>query len=278
MFGMTAQHNAPTLRMTKRLTLRKRVASACSHCKKSRMRCDDLRPCKRCIRSAKESSCVDSNDASRNKDSDANNSIPVWSGNLSQPSFQSLPHIHSPQLMFPRFNSTSMLPELSARGITLKDNALAQMARELSAGHAMEANVPENLAALMARGNSFQYQTSHSARFESPRLLQQQIANKQEEIRALLSNLQPSAALDTLLLSAMLASPSSAPSSRISAALEAVAAVSSAASLPCCAGGAPPAGFLPLHAAAGPALPPLPPPWMLTPAGAGHLGGPRAAA
>ena len=43
---------------TKRMTLRKRVSSACILCKRSRMRCDDLRPCKRCLRFGNEKLCV----------------------------------------------------------------------------------------------------------------------------------------------------------------------------------------------------------------------------
>ena len=63
--------------------------------------------------------------------------------------------------------------------------------------------------------------------------LEAQIAHQQAQIRALVARLPPNAALDSLLLSAMLASPSTAPLSRISAALDAVAAVAFAASLAC---------------------------------------------
>ena len=95
--------------------------------------------------------------------------------------------------------------------------------------------------------------------------LEAQIAHQQAQIRALVARLPPNAALDSLLLSAMLASPSTAPSSRISAALDAVAATAAAA-CPFSAAGAvgsfpapSPRGILP----APPALPPLPLPWSI---------------
>lgn len=43
---------------TKRMTIRKRVSSACAICKKSRVRCDDQRPCKRCLHFGREMFCL----------------------------------------------------------------------------------------------------------------------------------------------------------------------------------------------------------------------------
>ena len=44
--------------VTKRMTIRKRVSSACISCKKGKMRCEDQRPCKTCVRYGKERQCV----------------------------------------------------------------------------------------------------------------------------------------------------------------------------------------------------------------------------
>ena len=63
------QPPAPVIRMTKRLTIRKRVSSACVQCKKSRMRCDDFRPCKRCQRIGKIDRCIQSDGNSGEGDS-----------------------------------------------------------------------------------------------------------------------------------------------------------------------------------------------------------------
>ena len=70
-------------------------------------------------------------------------------------------------------------------------------------------------------------QLQQPSREEPAPSLEELIARKQGEILAHLGRLHPSSALDSLLLSAMLASPSSNPESRISAALRAVAALSS---------------------------------------------------
>ena len=213
------------------------------------------------------------------------NILPVWSGKLPPPFFQDLQHIQSPQLMMPQFNSaTSLMLEPGRHslessmslqilspgllGLKSKEDALAQTTWAFGDGGVPRSHYHQstNLDTSTACANPFKQHT----------ILEQQIARTHEGIRALLSNLKPSAALDTLLLSAMLASPSSAPSSRISAALDAVAAVSAAASLPCGAGGGAPAGFPGLLAAAGPVLPAL---WIPPPAtGAGLLAGPRAPA
>jgi hypothetical protein len=53
---------------TKRMTIRKRVASACLFCKKSRVRCDDQRPCKRCVHFGKEIACAQESRSSKTED------------------------------------------------------------------------------------------------------------------------------------------------------------------------------------------------------------------
>jgi hypothetical protein len=73
---------------TKRMTIRKRVASACILCKKSRMRCDDQRPCKRCLRFGKEKLCSlptkTSNSAHPQAESDFNEVLEVEELNSNQ--------------------------------------------------------------------------------------------------------------------------------------------------------------------------------------------------
>ena len=60
---MTEPTTGIKLSVTKRMTIRKRVSSACMTCKKGKMKCDDQRPCTRCVRFGKEQLCVETSES-----------------------------------------------------------------------------------------------------------------------------------------------------------------------------------------------------------------------
>ena len=255
MFRPTSMPNyqdMPSTRMTKRLTIRKRVAAACSQCKKSRMRCDDMRPCTRCQRFGKE--CVGSDDASRANES---NGFPACGSVQAAPACSELGaffsgfDVRSPRsLVLPMLNtfppqmaehalSTAIgtqpiggshdftreytRPQVNAPFANATVNEMNPLRLwETSPFPNHRPNIMDSVSACDARFLRHQ----QPPREETTPSLEQLIARQQEEILTVLGRLHPTSALDSLLLSAMLASPSSAPESRISAALRAVAALS----------------------------------------------------
>jgi hypothetical protein len=283
-------HRHAPVHLTKRLTPRKRVAAACAHCKKSRMRCDDVRPCKRCIRSGKDSSCTLSPDIEKQSDQDAkmiSSTFAIWSASgdsgLSEASPVSSGFnlfdsnlIRSPQTTFSQFNiniyrehpclgshdqvvwrrpfppafgqhqmmdrCVSLVPALAPA--TETPTSFFQTSSDISRLHF---NQPLRTEDPQAR-----WQQTGACSEAASASLDEQIAHQQERIRELVARLPPNAALESLLLSAMLASPSTAPSSRTPAALDAAAP----ARTPPAAGAG---GIVPARAP--PALPPLPWPW-----------------
>ena len=241
---MSTEHQ-PAFRMTKRMTIRKRVAAACSQCKKGRMRCDDLRPCKRCQRSGKGNQCS-SGSFQSNKISPSN-AIQAWESvhsaapDSEEGAFTAGNDVRSPDLMLPQLNTYPLraierVQYNQARAFeSPADSSFRDFFQEM---RNVQSNAPSgildsssflwqqqaHIGNRLTSGSPFhQQQPSHTQWLPS---LEQLIARQQEEILALVNRLHPSSALDSLLLSAMLASPSSAPESRISAALRAVAALS----------------------------------------------------
>ena len=289
-----AQFGVTPVRMTKRLTVRKRVASACSQCKKSRMRCDDLRPCKRCFRSGKQNICLPSPEflngieqhTSSNTSSMYSMNSALFVGetlNLFNSNQVESALVSPPQLMFPSFNSF-VQPQVHAENHNFFNSGPVHDRSVFGAfsSSAQLAQIRASQATLNPAAISFESMLSGRPQIpQQPQILPihgdaagslgNLIAQKQDEIRALLGHMQPSSALDSLLLSAMLTSPSSAQSSRISAALEAVAAVATAASLPAGlaksgggGGGGGAASGPPLGSVGSVSLPPLPPLWTLS--------------
>jgi hypothetical protein len=310
--------HSPTVRLTKRLTPRKRVAAACAHCKKSRMRCDDVRPCKRCLRSGKDSSCTPSPDMEKECNQNTEKA-PIWSTpneqefNIHSTASSAFNILAQQSVAFSEFSleTSREYPRLGSYDQACWRRPYPPVFSQFPAFsqfHAMHRHLslaPAYLQPTEEHSSFPAFDNASTLPYKQPAELQQlhhlqqssvtsvsleqQIAHQQEQIRALVARLPPHAALDNLLLSAMLASPSTAPSSQISAALEAAAAAASSTTTnlaarpftastsanPAAAGGgaysATCAGVIqPAPRRAPPALPPLLPPWALP--GHGRIG------
>jgi hypothetical protein len=225
-----------------------------------------LRPCKRCLRSGKETSCVSSSSDGKEHDQDMKFTFPKFESNI-------IP----PHCAFPSFNmcgpgiqcnsSITRMMDFSLKAnnfpVTPASSSEVKLLAAMEGYTGSPSCLPHGMAqpAFISNEQRIQQQQIASRSSElSSASLGVLIAHQQEQIRALVSRLPPNAALDNLLLSAMLASPSTAPSFRISAALDAVATAAAAASI----SSRSTAGTGP-YSAAPQALPSFPLPWSLPP-------------
>ena len=204
----------PLTRMTKRLTLRKRVASACVQCKKSRIRCDDIRPCKRCQRSGKEKTCSQTEKSQAEmetsqaplRSSVVNHPAPSWGEGLpdfstvrDQPSFSDQGIVSQSNMMMCSrlsFHPTDEEVRLAVDG-ALGLCKLPSLS-SLLCTNALESDFPSvnRFACSTPRdtfciAGSFQKQGSPHVQSSGPvAFLDQLIAHKREELNVFLSRLR----------------------------------------------------------------------------------------
>lgn len=74
-FSITTMLSSKDIQKARRMALRKRTATACKSCKSAKSKCNDFRPCARCIRNDDDKSCASSSEINPMRNAQENGSL-----------------------------------------------------------------------------------------------------------------------------------------------------------------------------------------------------------